>query len=75
MPLKRSGGGVLLVTVEINGTLTLNAMVDSGAVALMVPADCLCRPAGHGRRRASIGPSLTSRNVRVRSAVRGKAEI
>ena len=32
---------MLLVTVEINGTLTVDVMIDSGAVALMVPADCL----------------------------------
>jgi hypothetical protein len=41
VPLERSGGGVLLVTVEIKGTLTVDAMVDSGAASVMVPAKCL----------------------------------
>jgi hypothetical protein len=55
VPLERRGGGVLLVTVEINGTLTMGAMIDSGAAAVMLPADVFARLQGVGAVEADLG--------------------
>jgi hypothetical protein len=53
VPLERSGGGMLLGAVEINGTLTLDALIDSGAAAVIVPADVFARLQGMGAVEAA----------------------
>jgi predicted aspartyl protease len=39
VPLKKIPGGIFLVPVQINGAITLDFMVDSGASDVTVPAD------------------------------------
>jgi hypothetical protein len=53
VPLKWTGGGVLLAAVEINGTLTVDAMIDSGAAAVMIPGDVFAWLQGMGAVEAA----------------------